>query len=161
MGTLARIYLRPSARTPVREVQQSTAVPGAGLSGDHAGGGNRQVTLLDEAAWDAACSELGQELDPGSRRANLLIRGVDLEAAIGRGIRIGECTIKVIHETRPCRLMDDVVNGLQKALDPGRRGGVYGRVIEGGDVAVGMPVEIVDLPAEPEQADLPLAGVSA
>lgn len=157
MGTLAKIYLRPSARTPVQSVEKTTAVPGAGLTGDHAGGGNRQVTLLDESAWQAACLQLGHELDPGSRRANLLIRGIDLKSTIGKGIRIGSCLIRVIHETRPCRLMDDVADGLQNALDPDRRGGVYGRVLEGGDLAVGMPVEVVDVPAEPRQTELALA----
>ncbi len=144
----------------MREVEATTAVPGAGLTGDHAGGGNRQVTLLDEAAWRDACAELGQELSPGARRANLVLSGIDLDAAIGRALRIGPCLIRVIAETRPCRLMDDVVDGLQKALDPNRRGGVYGRVLEGGEVRVGAPVEIVDVPAEPVQQDLALTGES-
>ena len=161
MGSLVRIFLRPSARTPVREVERITAVPGAGLTGDHAGGGNRQVTLLDEAGWAAACFDLGQELNPGSRRANLLVRGIDLQSSIGRAIRIGPCLIRVIGETRPCRLMDDVAQGLQNALDPDRRGGVYGRVLEGGEIAIGMPAEIVDAAAKPEQINLSLTGVSA
>jgi len=160
MGSLTRIFLRPSARTPVREVQATIAVPGAGLTGDHAGGGNRQITLLDEAAWRDACAELGQQLSPGARRANLVLSGVDLGSAIGRALRIGPCLIRVIAETRPCRLMDDVADGLQKALDPGRRGGVYGRVLEGGEVRVGAPVEIVEAPAEPVQRELSLAGDS-
>ncbi len=131
-----------------------------GLEGDHAGRGNRQVTLLDEAAWAAACAELGREINPGRRRANLLLRGVDLQASIGKAIRIGPCLIRVIGETRPCRLMEDVVQGLQTALDPERRGGVYGRVLEGGEIAVGMTAEIVEAPAEPVQNELELSGAT-
>ena len=54
MGTLRAIYLRPSARTPVKSAPRAEAVAGRGLEGDHAGGGKRQVTLLDVAAWEAA-----------------------------------------------------------------------------------------------------------
>ncbi|MBI1353739.1 MAG: MOSC domain-containing protein [Acidobacteria bacterium] len=161
MGAIERIFLRPSARTPVREVRNTTAVAGAGLTGDHAGGGNRQVTLLDATAWEAACAELGRELSPGARRANLVTSGVDLAVAIGRGLRIGGCLIRVVAETRPCRLMDDAAQGLQRALDPDCRGGVYGRVLEGGEIAVGAVVEVVDLVSEPVQESLPLAGVAS
>ena len=128
-GRVARIFLRPSARTPVKEVAEAVAYPGAGLEGDHAGGGNRQVTLLSAASWRDACAALGQpDLSPGLRRANVIVEGVDLHAAIGQTLHLGACRIDVIGETRPCRLMDDAAPGLQDALDPACRGGVYGRV---------------------------------
>lgn len=139
-GRLTRIFLRPSARTPVQQVARTLAYPGAGLEGDHAGGGNRQVTLLSEESWRAACAELGRKLSPGLRRANLVVEGVELGAAIGQVLKIGSCRIRVIAETRPCRLMDDAAPGLRNALDPDRRGGVYGRVIEGGPIQVGDAV---------------------
>lgn len=140
-GRLTRIFLRPSARTPVKQVERTVAYPGAGLEGDHAGGGNRQVTLMSEESWSAACADLGRpELSPGLRRANLVVEGVDLSSAIGRVLEIGSSRIRVIAETRPCRLMDDAAPGLQNALDPDRRGGVYGRVIEGGPIQVGDAV---------------------
>jgi len=156
-GRLTRIFLRPSARTPVKQVERAVAYPGAGLEGDHAGGGNRQVTLISEEAWRAACSELGQpELSPGLRRANLVVEGLDLSAAIGQEIHIGACRIRIIGETRPCRLMDDAAPGLQRALDPDRRGGVYGRVFKGGPIRVGDAVQTGPQPlVESRAATLP------
>lgn len=139
-GLVTRIFLRPSARTPVKKVERTVAYPGAGLEGDHAGGGNRQVTLISEEGWRAACAELGHELSPGLRRANLVVEGMDLSAAIGKVLAIGPCRIRVIAETRPCRLMDDAALGLQRALDPDGRAGVYGRVVEGGPIQVGDAV---------------------
>ena len=59
-GALTRIFLRPSARTPVRSVSETSAVPGGGLDGDHAGGGARQVTILSEEAWRDVRNELGK-----------------------------------------------------------------------------------------------------
>ncbi len=145
---LVQIYLRPSARTPVKAVERATAVAGRGLEGDHAGGGKRQVTLLSREAWEAACRQLEVELDPGARRANLVVEGVDFVASRGRRLRIGAVEVEVAGETRPCGLMDDVHLGLKAALQPEWRGGVFAVILTGGEVAVGDPVEEVAAAAE-------------
>jgi len=151
MGTVARIFLRPGSRAPVREVSSAEAAVGSGLYGDHAGGGNRQVTLIDEGRWADACRDLGRDLTPGGRRANIVVLGFPLGESIGRRIRVGDCLIDVIAELRPCKLMDDFAPGLQHALSPERRGGVYGRVAVGGRIEVGGAVDFAStgsLPAE-------------
>jgi MOSC domain-containing protein YiiM len=143
MARVVQIYLRPSARTPVRAVDAATAVAGAGLEGDHAGGGSRQVTLLEQEAWEAACRDLGQDLDAGARRANIVVKGVSLAAAIKQRLQIGDCIIQVIGEVRPCKLMDDAAPGLQDALSPNRRGGVYGKIVQGGVIRLGDEVKVI------------------
>ena len=141
MGRLLKIYLRPSSRTPVREASTARAIAGTGLEGDHAGKGKRQITLISRESWEAACAELGVELDPGSRRANLLVEGVDLASTLRGGrITVGEVEIEVAGETRPCGLMEDTRLGLKAALGPQCRGGVFGRVTRGGTLTPGDPV---------------------
>ncbi len=141
---LVAIYLRPSARASVKETASVEAVAGRGLEGDHAGGGNRQVTLMSREAWADSCADLADpHLDPRGRRANLLVEGIDLAASIGQRIAIGPCVIAVIAELAPCRLMDDFHPGLQDALKPACRGGVYGRIVRGGSLCVGDTVKIV------------------
>ncbi|MCA8954337.1 MAG: MOSC domain-containing protein [Planctomycetes bacterium] len=132
----------------MRSVDAARAVADQGLEGDHAVGGRRQITLLALESWLAACAEFGGEhpveLDPGVRRANLLVEGLDLGASIGGRIAIGEVVIEVLGETRPCELMDDDGRlGLQAALRPQRRGGVFGRIVAGGELRVGMVSAIV------------------
>ena len=58
MASVVKIYLRPSARTPVRSVAAVVTVAGSSIEGDHAGAGNRQVTLIEQEAWEAACNDL-------------------------------------------------------------------------------------------------------
>lgn len=143
-GRLAAIYLRPSARAPVKRVASAEAVAGRGLAGDHAGGGRRQVSLMSREAWADSCADLGApRLDPGGRRANLLIEGLPLAAGIGKRIAVGPCLIAVVAELAPCRLMDDFRPGLRGALKPDCRGGVYGRIVRGGALRVGDAVTIV------------------
>ena len=150
-GRLERIYLRPSARTPVREVEAAEAKVGSGLAGDHARGGKREVTLISREAWERACEELGEILEPSARRANLLLGGVDLAQSRGRKLQIGGVVLEINGETKPCQLMDDTRLGLWDALKPEWRGGVYARVLTGGELRVGdsarlLPVSL--LPAE-------------
>jgi len=141
---LARIFLRPSSRTPTREVQAAEAEVGTGLRDDHAGGGKRQVTLLSLEAWERACAELGQELCPSSRRANLVLRGLDLSDSRGRRVRIGGALLEIAGETKPCELLDDVRLGLSAVLQSAWRGGAYARVLEAGPLRVGDEVELLD-----------------
>jgi MOSC domain-containing protein YiiM len=154
MGAVAKIFLRPASRAPVREAASAEAVVGAGLVGDHAGGGNRQVTLIDEGRWSDACRELGRDLTPGGRRANIVVAGFPLGESIGRRIRVDGCLIDVIAETRPCKLMDDFAPGLRNALWPECRGGVYGRVVSGGRIGVGGTVDFAPADALPQESGL-------
>lgn len=144
MGQLLRIWVRPSARTSVRALERTDAVADLGLIGDHAAGGRRQVTLLSREAWDDALRELGGgELDPALRRANLLVEGLDLGATIGQRLQVGPVELEVLGETRPCQLMDDARLGLRDALAPARRGGVFARIVRGGPLQVGDPVQLL------------------
>lgn len=144
-ATVRAIWLRPGARIPPVAVARANAIAGRGLDGDHAGGGKRQITLLAEEAWAAACRELGRDLDPCVRRANVLVAGLDLAATIGRTLAIGDVRLEVLGETRPCELMDDAGRtGLMRALQSGRRGGVYGRILVGGELRTGDACHLVD-----------------
>jgi len=143
MSSLVQIWIRPATRAPLKPVEEAVAEVGTGLVDDHAGRGKRQVTLLSREAWQAACQDLAVELDPVSRRANLLVEGVDLAETRGRRLRVGEVLLEVAGETKPCQLMDDTHLGLWDALKPDWRGGVFARVLAGGTLRQGDALEWV------------------
>jgi MOSC domain-containing protein YiiM len=136
-GTLERIWIKRMKRGPMDAVPAADLLAGKGIAGNANRAGRRQVTLLDADRWAEALAELGADLDPAARRANLLLRGIDLEESRGRVIRIGEVHIRIEGETKPCERMDEALPGLQAALRPGWRGGAYGVVLVGGAVNVG------------------------
>lgn len=135
-GTVLKIFLRPEKRIAVTEVKSAEALRGSGLIGDHKKGGKRQVTVLAMESWEAACQEVGVEIDPGMRRANILTRGVDLRESIGSHLRLGGLVLEILGETDPCERMDEVEPGLMNALTPDWRGGVFGRVLQPGVIRV-------------------------
>ena len=75
-------------------------------------GGRRQVTVISAEAWADACAALGDHVDPITRRANLLVSGLDLADSRGRTLRIGDTELEITTETVPCRLMDMFHDGL-------------------------------------------------
>ena len=124
-------------------VESAELVAGRGIVGNADQGGRRQVTIIDEAAWRAACAEVGVDVPPLGRRANIMLRGIDLERTRGRMLRLGGCLIRISGEVTPCERMEEAQAGLQRALRPQWRGGVFGEVIEGGTIRVGDEASLV------------------
>jgi MOSC domain-containing protein YiiM len=107
----------------------------------------RQVSLLEAESWAAAMAELGRERDITvpwyERRANLLIEGLRLPRETRRVLAVGEnLRIEVTAECDPCSRMEEIAPGLKAVLTPDWRGGLLGRVIADGEIAVGDEVRI-------------------
>lgn len=136
MGEIVSIWIKPASRLPMKSVEQAELVAGRGIAGNADQGGWRQVTIIDEGAWRQATAELGVEVDPSARRANVMIRGLDLEGTRGRKLIVGGCIIAIGGENPPCRLMDQ----MQKFLKPHWRAGVFGQIVQGGTIRVGDQV---------------------
>ena len=136
-GRLEAIWIKRFRRGPMDSCRTARAVAGRGLESNANQGGKRQVTILGADRWDEMCAELGEEVDPRLRRANLYVRDLDLQGSRSRVLRIGACRVQIYGETRPCNLMDELHPGLRQALDPDWRGGAYGEILEGGEITVG------------------------
>jgi MOSC domain-containing protein YiiM len=143
-GRLEAIWLKRVRLGPMDPVPEAELRAGRGIAGNADFGGRRQVTILDAGEWDRRLSALGSELDPSFRRANLLVRGVDLTESRGRILAIGDCRIRIEGETKPCALMDEYLSGLRQALYERWGGGAWGAVMTGGRIALGDPVGWAD-----------------
>lgn len=141
MGEIAAIWRKRFKRGPMDPLDEAQLVAGKGLAGNANQGGKRQLTIIDEAAWSDAARELGIDVPPQTRRANVMLRGLDLEQTRGKLLRLGECIVRVYGETRPCNQMEEAQRGLQDALDPHWRGGVFCEVLQGGTIRVGDRAE--------------------
>lgn len=142
MAEVLSIWIKRAHGGVMDGVDEATLVAGSGVEGSANQGGRRQITIIDEAAWKRACHDVGADVDPKERRANVLVRGVELEGTRGQVLRIGSCRILIHGETRPCNLMDEPQPGLRSAMGPEWRGGVYGEILEGGPIRIGDEVEI-------------------
>jgi len=139
-GTLERIWIKRAKRGPMDARPSASLRANLGLVGNANQGGRRQVTILDADRWNAIAHALGTDVDPSVRRANLLVRGVDLTASRGRVLRVGNVRIQIAGETKPCYQMDEALPGLQTAMRPDWGGGAFGIVLDDGDIATGDAV---------------------
>lgn len=150
-GRLDGIARHKVSRGPMETLDRALVTPAMGLEGDCRGPvpegkkGNRQITVIEAESWAAAMEQLGgaDGLVWSDRRANLLVSGVRLPREAGKVIAIGEgLRIEVRCECDPCSRMDSLREGLRVALTPDWRGGICGRVISEGEIALGDEVRI-------------------
>ncbi len=144
VGELVAIARKGQRRAPMEEVDSVQVTQEAGLEGDHCGRRpkNRQVTVISADVWAEVCAELGAEIAWTLRRANLLVRGVDLPRREGARLTIGALELQVGMETAPCDRMDEQHPGLTAALKPDWRGGVACRVLNDAEIRIGDPVAV-------------------
>ena len=141
MGEIVSIWIKRAHGEPMERVDATELIAGRGLMNNADQGGWRQVTIIDEAAWRDAERELGLQVDPSARRANVMLRGIDLQGSRGRSLRLGDCVIGIRGENPPCTLMDEMQPGLRNALKPHWRAGIFGEIVEGGTIRIGDAAE--------------------
>ncbi len=143
-GRLIGIARAPAIGAPLEELRHASVSLERGIEGDARGAKpRRQVTILFREGWEEACNELGVTLPWVTRRANLLVEGVERPRAAGGRIRIGDVVLEVMLETKPCELMNRACAGLRAALTPDWRAGVCCNVARSGQIALADTVEIL------------------
>lgn len=127
----------------MQSIESAQIAVANGILGDFRGTqSGRQITLLSESQWHKACAEVGADLPWTTRRANLLLDGIEFdESFIGKTVTIGKVELLVTRETNPCSLMDAQHQGLTAALTPEWRGGICCNVVKPGHIKVGDRVE--------------------
>jgi MOSC domain-containing protein YiiM len=108
-----------------------------GIVGNANRGGRRQVTIIARERWTELMRDLGADLPPATRRANLMVSGLDLEKSRGRILRVGAARLRINGETRPCEQMEEAHRGLQSLMRERWGGGAFAEVLEGGEIHVG------------------------
>jgi MOSC domain-containing protein YiiM len=142
-GTLLAIAWKSKPRTPMQTAAEALVAAQTGIAGDFRGAAiDRQLTIVFQEDWEAACRDLGAHVPWTARRANLLVEGLANPRRAGGIIRVGEIALAVTGETAPCSRMDAERDGLRAALTPDWRGGLTTRVVEGGRIAIGNAVRL-------------------
>ena len=139
-GRLEAIWVKRARGGKMDAAQQVTLAAKKGIVGNANWGGWRQVTIMEKEIWESVTSSLGVTLDPSTRRANLMVSGIELIHSRDKVVSIGGVRIKMVNETAPCNLMEESCSGLKDALKPNWRGGAFGYVIDDGEITVGDDV---------------------
>jgi MOSC domain-containing protein YiiM len=136
-GSLEAIWIKRAHRGEMDRVATATLIAGRGIVGNADQGRRRQVTIIEQEAWDEMMRDLDAAVPPKARRANLLLSGLALAQSRDRILRIGQCRLRIGGETRPCERMDEALPGLRARMARDWGGGVFAQVLEGGEISVG------------------------
>jgi hypothetical protein len=138
IGLVEALVLAPTAEAPVKLVDEAVALAGQGLQGDRYADGTgtfasgrpgSALTLVDAAVLDT----FGADLD---HRRNVVVRGTDLNALVGREFTLGEARCRGRRLCEPCAHLDRLNGG--GVLRPlVHRGGLRADVISDGTIRVG------------------------
>jgi len=115
----------PAGDHPIREVPEIECVAGRGIAGDrffdHKENYKGQITFFAEEVFQDVCAALGlRDSSPGAMRRNVITRGADLNALVGREFEIQGIRFLGTEECKPCYWMD-------QALGPGAEQAMLGR----------------------------------
>ena len=116
-----------------------------GLEGDaHAGKWHRQVSLLGVESI-RKIEQLGVEgLETGSFAENITTEGITLyELPVGTQVRIGPCLFEVTQIGKECHQHCAIYHQVGDCVMP--REGIFARVLVGGIIRPGDPIEVVPL----------------
>jgi MOSC domain-containing protein YiiM len=138
VASVLHLFRAPKRRLPMEELSETEALEDSGIQGcAHARpGGKRQVLLVDRETLDA------MSLGPGVIRENITTEGLNVHSLVpGQQLRVGKARLEVSAVCTPCDQLEKVRPGLRRELR-GRRG-MLCRVIEGGVIRRGDPIERV------------------
>lgn len=136
MGNVLGISARIESRAPMVVFASAKVSFKNGVGDDFRGlkRNGRQITIMSIEGWEDALLDLGKDLPWTTRRANILVEGIDLENTTGEVLKVGSFLVEITGELNPCHRMDEQVAGLTKALTPNWRGGVTCKLLREGIV---------------------------
>lgn len=140
-GRVVAIHLAPEHAGPMVAVDRVTAEAGVGLVGDRFHGSrHRHVSLVESEHLVEIADALGRGVPDGGTRRNLTVQGLALPTSPDDRPRLGEVELEVVRIAAPCARMDESIGtGAKAAMH--RRGGIICRILTGGTIEVGTPVE--------------------
>src|SRR5712691_8666828 len=144
-GRVEGIFLTETRGELPRGVERVQARAGGGLEGNryfYADGDappGRALTLIAAEALEALERENGISLTAAATRRNVLTRGVDVNALIGRRFRVGDVECLGIELCEPCSHLQSLDRpGVIKGLV--HRAGLNADILNDGEIAVGDAV---------------------
>ena len=144
LGTVEEIWIAPAAGEPARQLRQVLALAGLGLDGDrHVTDTGTFPSGLPGSALTLIEAEVCESFDPplgaDDHRRNVVTRGIDLNALVGREFAVGAVRCRGMRLCEPCRVIAGYAG--RPIIRPlVHRGGLRADILGGGSIAVGDKV---------------------
>lgn len=145
-GQVEAIHIHAGRSEPMIPIPEAMLDAGEGIRGDrYAGLGipGSHVTFIAAEGVEAMVARTGIPLSPRETRRNVLTRGVDVNALVGRRFRVGEAVCEGIKPCTPCNHLEETTRAGVRAGLSGQ-GGLRADVLVGGTIRPGDTIEVLD-----------------
>jgi hypothetical protein len=150
VGQVVALMTAPHGAADARSCASFTARPG-GIDGDRYQDGTgtfstsprrvgQDITLIEAEALDELKAG-GISIAPEEARRNVVTRGIDLDALIGKHFRIGDVRCFGQRRAEPCAHLERLTPGTLRGLV--HRGGIRADILEAGNINVGDEIHEV------------------
>lgn len=151
-GTVLEIFTASAADAPMVGHREVAAIAGKGLAGDRYAlgvgfysqnpttAGARELTLIDAGAITRVTEATGLPFATIESRRNLITTGIDLDALIGQSFSVGDAVCEGVRSCPPCVHLE-ALTGKKVMNALVRTGGLRARIVQGGTIRVGDPIE--------------------
>ncbi len=144
-GRVEQVLIFAQPAGPVTVVDAVRAIPGRGLEGDRYWAGTGSMGGTERPGMQAtlvAAEDLEDlNIPPEVARRNVVTRGVDLEALIGREFRVGDAVLIGRRRCEPCAHLQRLSADLPVLRPLVHRGGLRADVLSGGVLGRGDAIE--------------------
>jgi MOSC domain-containing protein YiiM len=152
-GMVEALAVAPAAEAPMQLLRTAAARAGRGLEGDRYADGagtfsprgeqrpGYDLTLIAAEVLDELAAA-GSALDFAGSRRNVLTRGIDLTALIGRTFRIGDVLCEGRRQCEPCSHLERL-SGPDVLRPLIHKGGLRVDIRSDGEIEVGAPIRTV------------------
>lgn len=154
-GRVEAIAVAAQATGPMRRVERARALAGRGLDGDRyaAKAGTftpdndtargHDLTLIEAEALDELTLPGGGTVEYAEARRNLVTRGIDLNALVGRRFRVGDVECFGQRLCEPCSHLERLtIKGVLRGLI--HRGGLRADILTDGQISDGAVIKALD-----------------
>lgn len=138
-GSVEAIHIHAERSEPMIPIPEAVLDAGEGIRGDRYNGlgiPGSHITFIAAEGIEAMVERTGIPLSPRETRRNVLTRGVDVNALVGRRFRVGEALCEGIKECTPCNHLEATTRAGVRAGLSGQ-GGLRADVLEGGTIRPG------------------------
>ena len=145
-GVVEQIAISPERDALPAPVPRVRAAAGHGLEGEYhwsdAPDPGQSITLIAAEALEGLRADTGIELSHEASRRNVLTRGLDLNALVGRRFTVGAVECEGVELCQPCNTLAKLTErGVLRGLV--HRGGLRADILSGGEIVVGDAVAAV------------------
>ena len=147
MSKVIRLGIAKNNNQKIQEVDRIELLSGKGVVGDrhfHENNNIRsQVTLIESENIDYYNNKFKTNYSYIDFRRNVVSKGIRLNDLVGKKLLLGNAKIQGHDLCRPCKHLEETLNGQDIIKEFLRRGGLRCEILNSGIVNVGNEIKIV------------------